>query len=596
MKSYNSRKEVPEKYKWDLSNFVKDEKDYQAKINFVKENLKKLKDFVGCTKDSKKLREYMEFDIELGGCLERLDAYTYLLQDEDLANDEAKEKRLNVLNLLTEYVYESSFFTPELIALSKEEYESLFKDESLLEYKSYLDESYRFKDHSLTEDEERVGSLLTGNLGTYSSIQSTILNSCNDYGKVTLEDGTEETLTLTNYRKLMKKSGREKRKEIYLQFHSVVRRYAPIIAIALNDYVKEHVAIAKIYHFNSSWERKLFSIKLPEKVFDTLTSVVEERKDLNIKAKKLREEVLDLDKLMPWDSVLDLVKDNKEYTIEDAKELLFKALAPLGEDYLRHFKHIFDSKSIDFCQYKGKTNGAYSVSAFNEHDGKILMSFNGNFNNVSTIAHEGGHNVNHQYIVENNMPLYSTNSSLTGEVASLTNEFILSYYMSNLGDKDEALTGLSNAIDIIDANIIGAVIEGNIERKMYDIVEKGGSLTAALLDDLVEKEILNFNNKESLDHEYQKNGWCLRGHYFRNFYLYSYSISASVASFIAKNIIEGNKEVLDKYLEFLKIGSDVSVEDAYKVLGVNLEDKTIYEEAMDFYDSLLDKFKEVKES
>lgn len=596
MKSYNSRKEVPEKYKWDLSNFVKDEKDYQAKINFVKENLKKLKDFVGCTKDSKKLREYMEFDIELGGCLERLDAYTYLLQDEDLANDEAKEKRLNVLNLLTEYVYESSFFTPELIALSKEEYESLFKDESLLKYKSYLDESYRFKDHSLTEDEERVGSLLTGNLGTYSSIQSTILNSCNDYGKVTLEDGTEETLTLTNYRKLMKKSGREKRKEIYLQFHSVVRRYAPIIAIALNDYVKEHVAIAKIYHFNSSWERKLFSIKLPEKVFDTLTSVVEERKDLNIKAKKLRGEVLDLDKLMPWDSVLDLAKDNKEYTIEEAKELLFKALAPLGEDYLSHFKHIFDSKSIDFCQYKGKTNGAYSVSAFNEHDGKILMSFNGNFNNVSTIAHESGHNVNHQYIVENNMPLYSTSNPLTGEVASLTNEFILSYYMSNLGNKDEALTGLSNAIDIIDANIIGAVIEGNIERKMYDIVEKGGSLTAALLDNLVEKEILNFNNKESLDHEYQKNGWCLRGHYFRNFYLYSYSISASVASFIAKNIIEGNKEVLDKYLEFLKIGSDVSVEDAYKVLGVNLEDKTIYEEAMDFYDSLLDKFKEVKES
>ena len=152
VKSYNSRKEVPEKYKWDLSNFVKDEKDYQAKINFVKENLKKL----------------------------------------------------NVLNLLTEYVYESSFFTPELIALSKEEYESLFKDESLLKYKSYLDESYRFKDHSLTEDEERVGSLLAGNLGTYSSIQSTILNSCNDYGKVTLEDGTEETLTLTNYRNRLK--------------------------------------------------------------------------------------------------------------------------------------------------------------------------------------------------------------------------------------------------------------------------------------------------------------------------------------------------------------------------------------------------------
>ena len=596
MKSYNSRKEVPEKYKWDISNYVKDEKDYQEKMAFVKENLKKLKNFVGCTKDSKKLREYMEFDIELGGCLERLDAYTFLIQDQDLADDDAKEKRLNVLNLLTEYVYESSFFTPELLALSKEEYEFLFKDESLLEYKSYLDESYRFKDHSLTEAEERVGSLLTGNLATYSTIQSTILNSCNDYGKVILEDGIEETLTLTNYRKLMKKCGREKRKEIYLQFQSVVRRYAPIIAIALNDYVKEHVAIAKVYHFNSSWERKLFSLKLPEKVFDTLTSVVEEHKDLNVKVKKLRKEVLGIEEVMPWDNALDLAKDNKEYTIEDAKNLLFKALAPLGEDYLSHFKYIFDSRSIDFCQYKGKTNGAYSLSTFNEHDSKILMSFNGNFSNVSTIAHEGGHNVNHQYIVENNAPLYSANSSLTAEVASLTNEFILSYYMSNLTDKEEALMGLSNAIDIIDANIIGAVIEGNVEREMYDIVEKGGSLTTALLDNLVEKELLKFYCKDSLDHEYQKNSWCLRGHYFMNFYLYSYSISASVASYIAKNIIEGNKEVLDKYLEFLKLGSNVSVEDTYKVLGVDLEDKTIYEEAMNFYDSLLDKFKEVKES
>ena len=596
MEKYQSRKDVPDKYKWDLSNFVKDENDYQEKVKYIKENLPKLKEFVGCTKSGEKLYEYMEFDIALACAIEGLDGYTFALQDEDLANDDAKEKRQFVLNILTQYSYESSFFNPELLSLSKEEYDALYKFEDLKKYKSYLDDQYRFKDHTLTEEEEKMVSLLTQDLPTYSNIQATIINSCNNYGEVTLEDGTVETLTLTNYRSLLRKSGREKRKEIYLKFQSVIRQYAPIIATSLNNYVKEKASLAKISKFESAWDQKMFALNLSTKVFDALTSAVEERKDLNVKYRNLRSKVLGIDDLMPWDSAVDIAKDKKEYTIEDAQKLVLEALKPLGEDYIKHFKHIFESNSIDYCQYKGKRSGAYSLSAFNEHDSKILMSFNGNFLNVSTIAHEGGHHVNHQYICENNLPLYSGCSSIVAEVTSLTNEFLLSYYMSFSKDKDEALMGLSNAIDLIDNNIVGAVIEGNIERRMYEEVEKGGSLTTAFLDNLVEKELLKFTCTNELKHEYQKNMWCLRSHYYKFFYLYSYSICASVASFVAKNIIEGNKEVLDNYLKFLKCGTDMSITDTYKILGVDLEDKKTYEEAMSFYDSLMDKFMEVKES
>ena len=596
MEKYQSRKDVPDKYKWDLSNFVKDENDYQKKVKYIKENLPKLKEFVGCTKSGEKLYEYMEFDISLAGAIEGLDGYTFALQDEDLANDKEKEKRQFVLNLLTQYRYESSFFNPELLSLSKEEYDALYKFEDLKKYKSYLDDQYRFKDHTLTEEEKKMVSLLTQDLPTYSNIQATIINSCNNYGEITLEDGSVETLTLTNYRSLLRKSGREKRKEIYLKFQSVIRQYAPIIATSLNNYVKEKASLAKISKFESAWDQKMFALNLSTKVFDALTSAVEKRKNLNVKYKNLRSKVLGIDDLMPWDSAVDIAKDKKEYTIEDAQKLVLEALKPLGEDYIKHFKHIFDSNSIDYCQYKGKRSGAYSLSAFNEHDSKILMSFNGNFLNVSTIAHEGGHHVNHQYICENNLPLYSRCSSIVAEVTSLTNEFLLSYYMSYSKDKDEALMGLSNAINLIDNNIVGAVIEGNIERRMYEEVEKGGSLTAAFLDNLVEKELLKFTCTNELKHEYQKNMWCLRNHYYKFFYLYSYSICASVASFVAKNIIEGNKEVLDNYLKFLKCGTDMSIKDTYKILGVDLEDKKTYEEAMSFYDSLMDKFMEVKES
>ena len=116
MNSYNSRKEVPEKYKWDLSNFVKDEKDFQEKVNYIKENLPKVKEYAGCTKNGEKLYEYMEFDIAVSSALESLDGYVFALQDVDLSDDEAKEKRQFVLNLLSQYSYESSFFTPELLS------------------------------------------------------------------------------------------------------------------------------------------------------------------------------------------------------------------------------------------------------------------------------------------------------------------------------------------------------------------------------------------------------------------------------------------------------------------------------------------------
>lgn len=596
MNSYNSRKEVPEKYKWDLSNFVKDEKDFQEKVNYIKENLPKVKEYAGCTKNGEKLYEYMEFDIAVSSALESLDGYVFALQDVDLSDDEAKEKRQFVLNLLSQYSYESSFFTPELLSLNKEEYEALYECQNLKKYKSYLDDQYRFKEHTLTEEEEKIVSLLTKDLPTYSNIQTTIINSCNNYGEITLEDGTIETLTLTNYRSLLRKSSREKRKEIYLKFQSVIRQYASIFAASLNNYIQEKASLAKISKFESAWDQKMFALNLSTGVFDALTSAVEGRKDLNIKYKKLRSKVLGIDDLMPWDYAVSIAEDKKEYTIEEAQELVLEALKPLGEDYVKHFKHIFESKSIDYCQYKGKRSGAYSLSSFNDHDSKILMSFNGNFTNVSTIAHEGGHHVNHQYICENNLPIYCGISPIVGEVASLTNEFLLSYYMSYSKDKDEALMGLSNAIDLIDNNIVGAVIEGNVERRMYEEVEKGGSLTTAFLDNIEEKELLKFSGDDKLKHDYQKNLWCLRNHYYKFFYLYSYSICASVASFVAKNIIEGNKEVLDNYLKFLKCGTNMSITDIYKVLGVNLEDKTIYEEAMDFYDSLLDKFMEVKES
>jgi oligoendopeptidase F len=125
------------------------------------------------------------------------------------------------------------------------------------------------------------------------------------------------------------------------------------------------------------------------------------------------------------------------------------------------------------------------------------------------------------------------------------------------------------------------------------LVENNETLTKETMNDLVYKsqELYGGNYKE-LD-EYTKNSWSLRSHYYMNFYLFSYSISIAVATAIAQKIINGDKEALNKYLEFLKCGSDKDIKETFEILGVDLEDKTVYEEAVKFFNSLLDKYEKI---
>ena len=226
--------------------------------------------------------------------------------------------------------------------------------------------------------------------------------------------------------------------------------------------------LAKIYNFKNSWEEKLFYQKISNKVYDTLIKTTEANLKPLQRYYKLTANLQGKKKLRSYDrSLLDISSNDIKYSIEDGIELVKKATSPLGEEYAEKMNKIFDNHYIDYCQYKGKQSGGYSISSMTK-DSRILMSFNDDLVSVSTIAHEGGHNVNHQFIIENNEPQYRNNSTIVAELASLTKECLLSAYLAENGKtKEEKLMGLANIISVFVSNFYGAVREGTIEQKMY---------------------------------------------------------------------------------------------------------------------------------
>lgn len=594
MQKYKSRNDVPNEYKWDLTSIIKDEKEYNDKYISLKKEIDNISSFKGCTKDSNKLYKFLILDNEISALIYRLSGYAYLINDEVLGVASNMERLSKIEDLESEYSNNISFFAPELLSLNENDYNNLFNNEKLIEFKPLLDNIYRLKEHILPEDKEIIINSLNNAALNYDNASSTILNSLHNYGTIKI-DNEEEKITPTNYRRLTKNENKNIRKEVRKKYFSVIDQYATISASLLNSYVKTNITNAKIHNYKDAWDAKLFNNKMPEGAYLALINAVEDNTSVLQKFFKIFKETLKLDTLDSCDTNLEMIKLDKEYSIEEAQNLCLNAIKVLGDDYYNHFKKIFDNHYIDYACYPGKCSGGYSLSGL-DYDSRILMSYNYDLTSVSTIIHEGGHNVHHQYISENNPIEYRMVSSLVAEVASLTNECLLSSYLANNGTtKEEKLKGIENILDVIVSNLFGAVREGKMELDFYNFVNDGNMITKDYMNKLTSKYLDKYYGNSVNKDEYSQLSWVSRSHYYMNYYLFAYAICISIASYVASEILSGNSDMLDKYIKFLSTGTNVDNPDIFKVLGIDVKDKNVYLKAIKYFDDMLDKFVELRD-
>lgn len=588
MKEYKNRDEVEEEYKWDLSEFFESNEAFFKASEEVDSKIDIFNDYRGCTKDGNKLYEYLIKLKEVETIVEKMDAYAWLKNDEELGKKENLEMLSKSKDAIAKINNVNSFFEPELLKLSKDEFENLFRENSKLEeYRAFLLDIYRNKEHTLNESEEKIVNSLVMATNNFSDMSSTLLNMEHDYGKVTLADGKKVTLSTTNSRFLKSNDNRETRKEADTKLLKKGLEYGSTSAELLNSYVKLKDTLASIYHFNDSFEARLFEDNLNKNIFDVLSKTTRSGVNTLQRYFKLRKKILNLDTLYNYDLGAKLSHSKKEYSIKEGIKTVREALKPLGKEYLNKYDKLIKNRNIDFCGYPGKCSGGYNLS-IPSCDSRILMSYHYDLESLSTIAHEAGHHINYQFIRENNPLQYCHNAIIMGEVASLTNEFLLSNYIfNNAKDKEEKVLALENSLNVIASNLHDAVRLGDMERLMHDKVHDGGALTKEFMNEISEESLKYYYGDTVKLSPYDKGSWIFRSHYYSNFYLYNYAICVSIASYFASKITDGDKETLDKYLEFLKFGSDIYPLDAFKKLGISLEDENVYKNAILYFDKLI---------
>jgi oligoendopeptidase F len=142
-----------------------------------------------------------------------------------------------------------------------------------------------------------------------------------------------------------------------------------------------------------------------------------------------------------------LVKGDYAYTLPQAKALVLEAVAPLGGDYVEAMRRGFASRWMDAFARPHKDSGAHMAgSAYDVHP-YVLMSFTGNYDSVTTIAHEWGHAMH--TVLANGQPFPTSRYAIfVAEIASTFNEALLQDRMLKTAQSDdERLFYLGTALE-----------------------------------------------------------------------------------------------------------------------------------------------------
>lgn len=593
--NYKKREDAPKEYTWDLSTRYKNNDNWLKDYNIALKQIDKISLFKNKVLESpRSLFDTLELKFNLTIQIEKLYLYARCKLDENIENNEYSLMLNKALSLYNNFLLKEAFIKPEIIKASKEKLNKYLNDPLLLKYNFYLNNLIREQEHYLNESEEQIVSKLTSISDSYENMSNMLTNSIIDYGNIII-DSKEVKLLNSNYRDIITNKDRNVRKEAFYKLTDNLKKYENLYGTNLISNMKLTKNLADIYKFSSVLELDLFNENISKEVYDNLYSVVESNLEVFQKFFNMKKEYLNLDTFEYYDKDALIVDSNKNFTIKETKDILIKSLSILGDDYINIIKKAFDDRWIDFPTYKGKTSSIYSTCNYGDNP-LVLTSYQGKFNDVSTLAHELGHAA-HFYLSMENNPYHDFNMSLlTAEVASLTNEILLSnYIINNNYDKELKQAAIYNTINIIQNNLFDACLEGKLEKEVYDILELGEEINTEFLNILI-YDIKKLYYKDSVNlNDNVRIMWSRRMHYFTPYYLYKYATGVSCAVYISKKIINNEDNMKEKYLNFLKKGGSNYPTELLKTVGIDLTKKEVINETINYMNDLIDEFKKVSE-
>jgi len=593
--AYESREEIDSKYKWDLSSMFPSDEAFEAGLEELKAYCPKLLAFKGkISTSAQALLEFLQLEDQMTLLLYKIINYAERKSDEDTRVAKYQAYVANATSAYTQVGEATSWFAAELLAVPAESVEKFYVEVPALEfYRRKLNKILNQREHTLSAEEE---ALLAR--AEELAVQPTNIFSMFDDADLTFDDavdseGKTHKLTSGSFVPLLMDADRVLRESAFKQLYSRFGEFRNTSAAILTSQVKNLQFFSSSRKYASSLEAALAENEIPVEVYNNLIDAVHQNFPAFYKYVDLRKRVMGLDELHFWDVYTPLVDDvDMKFTYEEACDLIVKALAPMGEEYVNLVKKGLESRWVDVYETPGKRSGAYSAGGKGMNP-VMLLNFQGGLDDVYTLIHEMGHSL-HTYFSSHNQEItYSDYSIFVAEVASTCNEALLSHYLlEHETDPARHAYILNHFLEGFRGTIYRQCMFAEFERDISQMNADGVALNAEVLSERYGKLCAEyFGPGIELDEEI-KLEWSRIPHFYYNFYVYQYCIGFSAAIALSQRILSEGEPAVKDYIGYLSGGCSKTPIELLRGAGVDMATPDPVNAALKYFGELVDQLEQ----
>jgi len=520
--------------------------------------------------------------------------YAMRKADEDTRNSTYQAMVGKFYSIMVAFSAATSFETPEIMEISDEDLDRFYTEEPRLErYRRYLTNMRRRKAHTLSAAEEKLLAAAGEMAGAPDDIYGMFADADIQFVDAVDSQGNHYPLRQGNFVSYEESPDRQLRKSAYENLYDSFNNFKNTAAAMLNAQNKQLKFFAEARNYPSAFDAALFRTNVPTDVYLNLIEAVHQNLDKMHRYVRLRKKLLGVDELHFYDVYAPLIADvDKKIPFADAKQTVYDALAPLGDDYRKILKEGFDSRWIDVYTNEGKRSGAYSAGA-SIHP-YVLLNYTGTLDSQFTLAHEMGHAL-HSYLSNKTQnPIDAHYVIFVAEVASTCNEAILmEYLLGKTTDKKERAYLINHFLEQFKGTLYRQTMFAEFELNIGRMVAEGKTLTADVLCGEYKRLNEMYFGPDMIVDDRIAVEWARIPHFYSNYYVFQYATGYSAAIALSRRILSEGEEAVKDYLGFLSGGCSKSPIDLLKGAGVDMTSPEPVNAALQLFGQLLDEMEEL---
>jgi oligoendopeptidase F len=281
--------------------------------------------------------------------------------------------------------------------------------------------------------------------------------------------------------------------------------------------------------------------------------------------------------------------DSKKFTFGKAVTSVLDTFGDFHPQFRDLAGRVFAEHHVDSEIRKAKRGGAFCYTVAPKITPYVLLNFDGQTRDVSTLAHEFGHAIHSMLASE--MPIMVSHAPLPlAETASVFAEMLFNEKLAEKMSRKERRLLLAEQIDDMYATIMRQAYFTLFEVQIHDAIAGSVTIDAVAkvyVDNLKEQ----FGNSIVLSPEFEWE-WIYIPHFYHTpFYTYAYSFGNLLVLSLYQQYKREGGSFIPRYFKILSAGGSRKPEELLTEAGIDISRQEFWQQGFDYVQEMIEQLK-----